>query len=379
MAAVLRWRPQRWWFLIVWCLAWALILEFSPLQLRPRYVPIHRLPRFLHALGLPSAVIIGAALTEALRRRHAIAITAIVLWSAYAATSLSASISAAARHADAMIDQRFVAQFTRRYSRPVVADGELINFLNFAHGYRDDDIFHPLGTDVSNFPPGTLVVLGGGRRIDLDPAYVAALDPKVLPQAWLKIADMPGARAPGRLIPGALYIVVAGLDSRTDSAFAQMIGNCPPRVNWALRDFLDVGDRESESSHAYFIEGSSWEGRRTLLNAGDFPLVDDGRAFRKSQRLVLSKLEDNSDVCVAVRIDSSVQHQVSRWSVGGWFTQLDTGMASVPNRWQTKTLIVPGDRIRDGRLELRETFVSSAVDINVFRIEAYQRAPMGRD
>ena len=103
------------------------------------------------------------------------------------------------------------------------------------------------------------------------------------------------------------------------------------------------------------------------------PVSDDGRAFQIAQSFDVHDLEVGAEVCLVVRIDAGVAGQRSAWTIGTRQAGMtDTGLLRADGLWRTKVLSIPSDAAPKGTIRVRESFVSSASDINVFRVEAYQ-------
>jgi 4-amino-4-deoxy-L-arabinose transferase-like glycosyltransferase len=362
---------RRLWVLAIWIGALFLFLEFWPLQLTPRYAPIHRLPRFLHPLVLPFAVAIGVAMAEALRRTAPVRVVALLAWTTFAVTSLIGAFAAAARHRDVMLDQRAAAAVTGAYPGRVAADPELLGYLRFRRGFEASDRFVALAATSPSVPDRTLVVTGGSRRVDLDPAYVTQYELPSIPADWVKMAQLPGEAKPWRLAPGVVYLSGTGVTRWAGAP--DLSHGCPTGVAWELRDEIDVGNESSERQHAYAIERESWRGSRMLRVPNGDRWRDDGRAFRGSQRFEVRGLAARP-ACVAILIDARVARQESRWFAGDALVGTLRAPDGTGDDWSVKALVVPAGDIDGGTLRLREEFVASAADINSFLIAVYQAA-----
>jgi hypothetical protein len=371
----LKWSPSRVWFLVVWCFGLIAVLEFWPLQLSP-YVPIHRLPRFMHTAVVPGAVIIGCVLREALRRGSFGVVAAVGTMALYAVTGLQASLIASAYHQDCMQDMRRAAMLADAHDGPVVTDSELRGYLMFRQGFSHLEKLHTVLGGQTIIPIGALVIFGGTRRVDMDPAWIADRVPARLPITWVKVADLPGDLSSWRRWRGAAYLSTTKATKVLARGVSDLIGasSCPSDQRWQLVDVLDVGDRGSEEAHAYVIDGQTFSGERSMWTDRNLEFTDDGRAFRAAQSFNAS-MEAGVEACVVKRIDPSVQRQVSRWTVEGELIgDLEARVGDTFGRWPSVSVTIPGHLVRRRTVRLREAFVASDIDINAFRIEVYQRA-----
>jgi 4-amino-4-deoxy-L-arabinose transferase-like glycosyltransferase len=371
--ASLRWSSRWTWLLMFWFTGVVLLMEFWPLQMFPAYIPIHRLPRFLHLAAVPGALLIGTACVSAVARGGLTRVAAIAVWAVYLLHSVGTSVIAAERHRDSMQDLRFAATISSHFPGPVVSDAEMRGYLMFRRGFRDQERMRKLLGAQVIVPPRSMVIVGGGRRIDMDPDWTERRVPEQIPDDWLKIADLPGTPRPWRRQRGAVYVSV-GAAKLTAKGFAHAIGAtlCGGGVSWRLVDVLDVGDRTSEAAHGYRIEEQTFFGERMMyVNGGE--LEDDGRAFRHSQTFEVSKLTPKVPVCLVKRVDPGARRQVSRWFAGENTIATVTVDTDDVSEWHDAAIHIPPDRIPSSRLRLTERFVSAAVDVNSYRIEIYQR------
>jgi 4-amino-4-deoxy-L-arabinose transferase-like glycosyltransferase len=370
-AACLWWRAPVTWFPVAWAAGILVLLEFWPLQLAP-YIPIHRLPRFLHLAAVPGALIVGVACVHAWRRRGLLRVAAAAAWIAYAAHGLASSVRAAERHHDSMKDMRFAAAISARFDGPIVTDSEMRGYLLFRRGFGAQHPLHKTAGAIARVPPGSMVIVGGGRRIDMDPDWVENRSPDEVPDTWVKIADLPGERRPWRRSQGAVYI--APVRSTAVSKGATLVigsAGCPAR-EWRLVDTIDVGDTASEAAHRYTIESPLFAGDLVKFDESGRELEEDGRSFRGSQAFDVSGLRPGVPACLAKRVDPSARRQSSRWSagdrpVGELWADRDAGVT-----WLDVFLEVPGTIVSESRMRFREEMRSADIDINAYRIEVYQ-------
>jgi hypothetical protein len=220
---------------------------------------------------------------------------------------------------------------------------------------------------ATRLAPGTLVFTGGSRRPELDPIIAKQSTPEPIPPGWVQVAWMPGAVASWRLTQGAVFRVA------TPSApVAEMKDRCPGGVPWTLQDVVDIGDPRSEAAHAYAIEGQSWAGSRELFCNGQ-AVADDGRAFRNEQSFRIAISTPGRETCVVKRIDAGVAAQTSLWILNGADPVEMRGPDRSTAGCAEVAVVFPAGSVTSTDLHMVERFVTSALDVNAFRIEVYQR------
>ena len=99
----------------------------------------------------------------------------------------------------------------RSVNLPIYTDFHMASYLNFRSGFTwGHSGLRLLPKDleeVTSIPSGSFVILGGSRRPDLRLSEVADLIPPIIPSNWVKVLNLPGRVAPGRLRVGKIYIV----------------------------------------------------------------------------------------------------------------------------------------------------------------------------
>jgi 4-amino-4-deoxy-L-arabinose transferase-like glycosyltransferase len=186
-----------------WFLFLVLAMQFWPLQWVP-YVPIHRLPRFLHIAAIPGALLIGGVVGQLLQRgrRHRKKVFAAI--AAYAVASLVHSQKASAHHNDCMADPRQLAHFVDWYDGPVFTDPELHYYLEFSKGFSDTARFRTPLEPLDQIWTGSLVIVGGSRKPEVGPAN--SLDATPIPRDWIRVFQLKTPMGPCRLEPAIGYI-----------------------------------------------------------------------------------------------------------------------------------------------------------------------------
>ena len=191
-------------FAPVWALVTLAWLEFAPLQLVP-YAPIHRLPRFLAAAAIPAAIAIGSWAVDGWKSGGGRRAVSVAACGVYLAASAYAIAIMTFRQQDTMRDMRTAASVAAAYNGPIVADSELLNYLAIRQGYRHLERFRELQLPSTVVPPDALVVVGGSRRSELDPAWVDTYRPRAIAADWVVVARLSPALEPWRRSQGVVY------------------------------------------------------------------------------------------------------------------------------------------------------------------------------
>ena len=373
MLTTLRLANHRAQIVAAWFFGWFLLLQFWPLQVLPSYVPVHRLPRFLHLCAVPGSLMIGLAVAHGWSRGQLVRTVWIGPWFVYATHALSSTAVAVERHQDAMQDLRFAAAVSSGFTGPIVTDAELRGYLIVRRGFRNvDNIQKTLGAQTI-VAPRSMVIFGGSRRIDMDPDWAERRIPRRLPEDWIQLARLPGAPRPWRRSQGSVYISVSDANLH-GAGFTETEGSstCGPNHHWMLVDVLDVGAARSERDHAYRIDGQTFAGSRTMFSHQGAELEDDGRAFNRSQSFEISGLRMDTPTCLVKRTDPSARQQVSRWLVEGREAAVMVTREGPVGHWLALSVGVSSQLISGASLRFTEEFSSGDPDINGYRVEVYQ-------
>jgi hypothetical protein len=186
-----------------WFLFLILAKQFWPLQWAP-YVPIHRLPRFLHIAAIPGALLIGGTFGRLLQRARIHRMRVFAAVAVYAIASLVQSQRASAHHNDCMADPRLLADFVDWYDGPVFTDPDLHYYLEFSHGFENTARFRMPLDPFYQIWEGSLVIVGGSRKPELGPAY--ALRPEPIPREWTRLFQLKTPVGACRIEPATGYI-----------------------------------------------------------------------------------------------------------------------------------------------------------------------------
>jgi 4-amino-4-deoxy-L-arabinose transferase-like glycosyltransferase len=192
------------WLPVAWLVFLLLTMQFWPLQWYPYYIPIHRLPRFLHIAAIPGAIVMGAVMALLFERGTRWKACVAMTLGVYVVASLAQTRRASAHHNDCMRDSRLIAAFAEWYDGPVFTDPELHYYLIFADGFRNPGRFRitpPLNESVWK---GSLVIFGGSRRPEIDPRIAVPTEP--VPKEWMRVFQLKTPLGPCRLVPAIGYI-----------------------------------------------------------------------------------------------------------------------------------------------------------------------------
>ena len=358
----------------VLALVYMLIMEFSPLTLSPNYIPIHRLPRFLHIASLPAAVVIGSAFsTFFLLRSRAVRIGTWLVFGVLIVSSLYWSYVKAAFYKDCALDQRWAWEVVKNTSvKEIITDIEMRNYLMFRFG------FHPpmriLHTErlPTALPTDAFIILGGARRPDVYPGYSDAWYRKRQMDGEFLVSEAPFPLTPWRLSTLKIYRTRSNekkqLVQESQSTSPQRYHQDHPGIK-GMRTIaeLDVGDRFSEKKLNYSVSEMSWSGSREFTYPNGIVCEDDGKAFRGVEKMMLKNLVQNKPLIVVKRLDPTVAHQkVKVYFQESFIGEWSPNEGGIPGHWYESSFAVPPEFVTDESGELSFSFVKSDCDINSF-------------
>lgn len=355
-------------------LVYMLIMEFTPLRLSPNYVPIHRLPRFLHVASMPAAVAIGIAFaTFATMKNRLIKTCTCLLLVALVVTSLYWSYVKATFYKDCTLDQRWAWEIVKDTSaQKIITDIEMRNYLMFRSGFQPvTRIDYPKRLS-RNIPPRSLIVLGGARRPDVYPGYADNWYRNRQSKDWLLISEAPFPLKPWRLSKLRIYQIDSTGKKESDAKAQEPSRRQYHQNHSAINGMrkiaeLDVGDTASEKRLNYNITRMSWSGSRDFPYPNGVFLEDDGKAYRGMEIIVLKKLIPNKPIVIVKRLDPTVANQ----EVKVYFKSVFVGTWSpsqegIPGHWYESVFTVPPEFVTDTSGELSFSFAKSDFDINSF-------------
>jgi hypothetical protein len=189
---------------VLFCL---LVMEFAPLKIFPQYVPIHRLPRFLHIASIPAAVVIGIVLTTGMLVNNKIIKTIFVgMFLALLGSSLYWSWVKASFYQDCARDQRWAwQQVNNTAAEKIVTDEEMGYYFLFRSGSMPNAQIVLLDRAPKILPSNSLIIAGGARRPDMHPFYAADWEKGLDQKNILLIAEAPFPLKPWRVSKLKIY------------------------------------------------------------------------------------------------------------------------------------------------------------------------------
>ncbi len=355
-------------------LVYMIIMEFAPLKLTPDYVPIHRLPRFLHIASIPAAVAIGIAFTVLITMKNrAIKIFTWMGVIALVITSLYWSYIKSSFYKDCSYDQRWAWELVKDASaQKIVTDNEMRNYLMFRSGFQPSARIDNPKNMPKSVPLNSLVILGGARRPDVYPGFADNWYRRRQPDDWLLLSEAQFPLKPWRLSNLKIYQVQV-----TNGRKADQKAKMPSRRKYyqhhagisAMKKLseLDVGNPASENKFNYQLTGLGWSGEREFSYPRGVLLEDDGKPHRGVETIMIRKLIPHKPLIIVKRLDPTVAHQKVKVHfnnnyIGIW-PMSDEGL---PGRWHEAAFKIPAKNVTDTTGELSFSFLESDFDVNSF-------------
>jgi len=171
-------------FPIFWFFIFFLLMEFLPLKFYP-YRPLHRLPRFLIPLFVPLCLIVGLFFYELFsKKKKALTLIMIFVLLIIGIFSIKEAAKKSYFFKDCMRDPKLAANFILKHNfNNIATDIELKACLIFFLPKRNQKILD-LDYHKEDISGKTILILGGSRRPELDPAYPVRFFPKRIPYDW---------------------------------------------------------------------------------------------------------------------------------------------------------------------------------------------------
>ena len=360
-------------FFVSWAIVYFVFIQYVGPFLAGR-TTVERMERFLIPLGAPMALCVSTAFGVASRSR-----LRPVRWASWVAvtsllvTMLRATVVYAFPNEIVLAsDWRAIAHhLDSRGIRSALMDRDAaFRTTVFSAGRVVGRVF-PESSPLEEVPPAEWFVADANLTDRLRRAN------QRIPERWLEVFRLPGPL----LGPLATYDPVVYWTG--PGVATPPLGLAPrdPHSGWTLRDAVDVGDPLDERMHDYRLVSATWHGRRVLhLHDGTAHwyarrgviVDDDGRAFTGHQEFVVRGLTLGHPLRVVKRVDGNIPHQVSSLQFNG---QAVGEFRSGPSAggWLELAVDVPAHLVKAGLATVREDFVSSGGDVNVFRFRIYQR------
>ena len=342
------------------------VMEFAPLKLLPHYIPIHRLPRFLHIASMPAAATIGIAFAVLVRyRSKVIRMSSWLIFLFLIISSVYWAWVKAYFYKDCAQDRRWTWD-TIKYlaGKEIIIDPEMLSYLEFRSGYQPIIPIRFTEEMPRAFSKATIVILDGARRPDLYPGYANSWRKDTYPEDKYLIAEAHFPLKSWRQSNVKIYYLPPNISNayhHTSIKDMVKIGE------------LDIGNPDSEKEFDYTIDSQTWEGSREFSYPGSILCGDDGRAFREKEELTLNQLFPNRPLIILKRYDPAVRNQEIKvyfndTYIGNWKFD-DT---APHGKWRESTFIIPSDQIKSKKGTLRFFFLKSTFDINSFYYWFYQ-------
>ncbi len=196
-------------FPLLWLSYLFLVMEFAPLRITPHYEPIHRLPRFLEIITLPTMLLLGYAMRDAWRRGGLLRILSLTVALALTVSSLYHASRKSLFFRDAISDGKKAYEFIKsRDYGSVISDQEMKNLLLFHNQFEERHKFKSFEYDRPQYQRGSLVIFGGSRRPDVPPSYTLRYYPDAPERMWTRLTEMEGKKAIWRPKDLVIYEVV---------------------------------------------------------------------------------------------------------------------------------------------------------------------------
>jgi len=154
-------------------LFYLLIMEFFPLKIYPHYVPINRLPRYLHIASIPAAVALGIVFSCLLRFRSGILkISTALVFLFFLATSWYWAWVPASMYKDCAMDCRQAWDAVQNIpAKEIITDSEMRNYFLFRSGFKPRWRMERFAKIPSRLPADAIVITGGARRPEMFTKY----------------------------------------------------------------------------------------------------------------------------------------------------------------------------------------------------------------
>ncbi len=374
-------RDKKVFFPLFWLIFLFLIMEFAPLSITPYYEPIHRLPRFIEIITFPSLLLLSYFLRDAYQRNKFLKILSIGILVFLILSSLYHARKKSSFYRDSIADGKKAYEFIKdKDYTQVITDQEMENLLLFHNQFKNRTKFKSFEYDSPIYKKKSLLIFGGSRRQDMPPSYTLQFYPKEIPNEWRKVIEIEGKKALWRPRNLVVYEIVNEDNSRKANLLEKdhprmKIGQKEDKNNgYVLIDQIDIGNFLSEHKHDYEIIEQTWSGKRIFRYPSKKTVEDDGRAFKGFHRFKIRNCVPQKDLKIIKSVDIGVKNQetaiyvnnkfVSEWKVP------DDGFAE---NWRDVEFIIPGYFIQTTELEIKEVFLKSQADVNVFFYNFFQK------
>jgi 4-amino-4-deoxy-L-arabinose transferase-like glycosyltransferase len=367
---------------VVCALFYLLFMEFTPLKITPQYVPIHRLPRFLHIASVPAALSIGVFLSCLWSVKHKVVrLATVVVFVFLIVSSLYWAWVKASFYRDTALDQQWAWNAVKDLTvKKIITDAEMRHYLMFRAGFQPKWMLEFPKTLPGILQLGSVVIAGGARRPDMRFGIADAWTGGKELSSQCLMAEAPFPLKPWRISALKIYRINSSECTSIPSHEKNKEFTDTPKTQHAMhvREMksiaeLDVGNPESEKKFDYRVENASWEGRRTFSYANGTMCTDDGKAHLGTESFQVSGIVPHKPLSIIKRFDSSVANQVVSVAVNGQPAgEWHLNQSSIASQWQESIFTVPADLVTVKQVKLSFSFVQSEHDINSFYYWVYQ-------
>ena len=303
-----------------------LFMEFSPLKIVPHYVPIHRLPRFLHIASVPAAVAIGVFLAYLWSEKcKTVRFAAAAVFVFLIVSSLYWAWVKGLFYRDTARDQQWAWSAVQDLTaQKIITDCDMRNYLMFRAGFKPKWPLECPQKLPGILPLDSVVITGGSRGPDLLFGYYDTWAAAGLPDSQCLMVKAPFSPQPWRTsalkiyritLPECTTMHVHESDKETLS-IAGSQHTTPVRGMEKIAE-LDVGNPESEKKAGYRAEKISWEGTRAFSYSDGRLCTDDGKAYLGAESFMVSGIVPHKTLIIMKRFDASVADQLVAVEING--------------------------------------------------------------
>jgi len=188
-------RNKKVYFPILWVVYLFAVMEFSAISIRPYYQPIHRLPRFIEILTVPTVLLTAFFLSALYTKNRFLKFIVLGILLFLTGTSLFYGVKKAHFYRDSIADgKKAFALIQWREFNQIITDHEMKNLLLFHRQFKNRNRIKSFEYDHPAFTKNSILIFGGSRRQDMPPSYTLQFYPATIPHDWRKIAEIESPR-----------------------------------------------------------------------------------------------------------------------------------------------------------------------------------------
>ena len=192
---------------LMWFSFLFLVMEFTPVRIYPYYEPTARLIRYLSIITMPSLLIIAYFVRRLFLGTIVSRIFAVLLVCGLLVSSIYQAHRKSYFYRDCMKDAREAYNLIKNLPYvEIVTDYEMKSAISFYNQYRDINLLKSFEYDKPRYLEGSLVILAGSRRPDIDPRYLEKLFASIpAHEDWTKLYEVRGNHEVWRLNDLVIY------------------------------------------------------------------------------------------------------------------------------------------------------------------------------